>query len=69
MQASIFDDIRPNSFYQEFEEDYTPEEDVSFTEEDMQETDEDFVKCPLCDFDSEGHNIKICEFHGKILGI
>jgi len=69
MQVSIFDDIRPNSFYQEFEEDYTPEEDFSFTEEDMQEVIEDAVKCPLCDPNGKAQDIKICEFHRNLIGI
>jgi len=75
MQASIFDDIRPNSFYQEFEEDYepeedyTPEEDFSFTEEDMEEVIEDAVKCPLCDPNGKAQDIKICEFHRNLTGI
>jgi hypothetical protein len=69
MQASIFDDIRPNSFYQEFEEDYTPEEDANFTEEDMEEVIEDAVKCPLCDPNGKAQDIKICEFHRNLIGI
>jgi hypothetical protein len=69
MQVSIFDDIRPNSFCQEFEENYTPEEDVNFTEEDMEEVIEDAVKCPLCDPNGKAHDIKICEFHRNLIGI
>jgi hypothetical protein len=69
MQASIFDDISPNSFYQEFEEDHAPEEDVNFTEEDMQEVIEDAVKCPLCDPNGKAQDIKICEFHRNLIGI
>jgi hypothetical protein len=65
MQSSIFDEIRPNSFYQEFEEDYEPEEDVNFTEEDMEEV--EIFNWPLCNDHYNTNLILICEYHQKEL--
>jgi hypothetical protein len=62
MQVSIFDDISPNSFYQDFEEDY---EDISFTEEDMQEV--VIFNCPLCGDYYDTELVLICEDHQKEL--
>jgi len=64
MQVSIFDDISPNSFYQEFEEDYD-NEDISFTEEDMQEV--VIFNCPLCGDHYNTELVLICEYHQKEL--
>ena len=67
MKASIFDDIRPNSFMQEFtepEQGFDMDQVKGLTEEQLYHL---IPECPLCGCLQGAENIKICKDHQEFL--